>query len=50
MGLSTCPQGGSIFNERIWNTQKKAWEGKDVPRTGEGNEAAVPPSSCAFCT
>ena len=39
IGVSTCPQVGSMFNERIWNAQKKTWEGSAIPRTMEGDEA-----------
>ena len=27
IGVSTCPQVGSMFNEGIWNARKKGWEG-----------------------
>ena len=33
------PQVGSMFNEGIWNAQKKTWEGSAIPRTMEGDEA-----------
>ena len=39
IGVSTCPQVGSMFNEGIWNAQKKTWEGSAIPRTMEGDEA-----------
>ena len=39
IGVSTCPQVGSMFNERIRNAQKKTWEGSGIPRTMEGDEA-----------
>ena len=39
IGVSTCPQVGSMFNEGIWNTQTKTWEGSAIPRTMEGDEA-----------
>ena len=39
IGVSTCPQVGSMVNERIWNAQKKAWKGSAIPRTMEGDEA-----------
>ena len=39
MGVSRCPQVGSVFNEGIWNAQKKTWEGSAIPRTMEGDEA-----------
>ena len=39
IGVSTCPQVGSIFNEGIWNAQKKTWEGSAIRRTMEGDEA-----------
>ena len=38
-GVSTCPQVGSMFNEGIWNAQKKTWEGSAIPRTMKGDEA-----------
>ena len=28
-----------MFNEGIWNAQKKSWEGSAIPRTMEGDEA-----------
>ena len=28
IGVSTCPQVGSMFNEVIWRAQKKTWEGR----------------------
>ena len=39
IGVSTCPQVGSMFNEGIWNAQTKTWEGSAIPRTMEGDEA-----------
>ena len=39
IGVSTCPQVGSMFNKGIWNAQTKTWEGSDIPRTMEGDEA-----------
>ena len=39
IGGSTCPQVGSIFNDGIWNANRKTWEGIDIPRTMEGGEA-----------
>ena len=39
IGVSTCPQVGSMFNEGIWGAQKKTWEGSAIPRTMEGDEA-----------
>ena len=39
IGVSTCPQVGSMFNEGIWNAQTKTWEGSTIPRTMEGDEA-----------
>ena len=39
IGVSTCPQVGSMFNEGIWNAQKRVWVGRDIPRTKEGDEA-----------
>ena len=39
IGVSTCPQVGSMFNEGTWNAQTKTWEGSAIPRTMEGDEA-----------
>ena len=39
IGVSTCPQVGSMFNGGIWNAQTKTWEGSAIPRTMEGDEA-----------
>ena len=39
IGVSTCPQAGSMFNEGIWNAQTKTWQGSAHPRTMEGDEA-----------
>ena len=39
IGVSTCPKVGSMFNEGIWNAQKKTWEGRAIPRTMERDEA-----------
>ena len=39
IGMSICPQVGSMFNEGIWNAQKKTWEGSAIPRTMDGGEA-----------
>ena len=39
MGVSTCPQVGSMFNEGIWNAPTKTWEGDANPWTMEGDEA-----------
>ena len=39
IGVSTCPQVGSMFNEGIWNAPTKTWEGSANPRTIEGDEA-----------
>ena len=39
IGVSTCPQVGSMFNEGIWNAPTKTWEGSANPRTMEGDEA-----------
>ena len=39
IGVSTCPQVGSMFNEGIWNAHKKTWEGSAIPPTMEGDEA-----------
>ena len=39
IGVSMWPQVGSMFNEGIWNAQKKTWEGSAIPRTMEGDEA-----------
>ena len=37
--MSTCPRVESMFNEGIWNAQKKTWEGRAIARTMEGDEA-----------
>ena len=37
--MSTCPQVGSMFNEGIWNTKGKAWDGKSRPWTLERDHA-----------
>ena len=42
IGVSTCPQVGSMFNEGIWNAQKKTWEGSTIRRR-EGDEANYTP-------
>ena len=39
IGVSTCPQAGSMFKEGIWNAPTKTWEGSANPRTMEGDEA-----------
>ena len=39
IGVSTCPQVGSMFNEGIWNAPEKTWEGSANPRTMEDDEA-----------
>ena len=39
IGVSTCPQVGSMFNEGIWTAQRKTWESSDIPWTMEGDEA-----------
>ena len=39
IGVSTCSQVGSMFNEGIWNAHKKTWEGSAIPRAMEGDEA-----------
>ena len=39
IGVSTCPQVGSMFDEGIWSAQKKTWEGSAIPRTMGGDEA-----------
>ena len=39
IGVSTCPQVGSMFKEEIWNAQKKTWEGSAILRTMERDEA-----------
>ena len=39
IGVSTCPQVGSMFNEGLWNAKKKTWEGSAIARTMEGDEA-----------
>ena len=38
IGVSTCPQVGSMFNEGIWNAQNDR-QGSANPRTMEGDEA-----------
>ena len=57
IGVSTCPQVGSMFNEGIWNAQTKTWEGSANPRTMEGDEAnytafllGTPSSQAAGCS
>ena len=30
---------GAMFNEGIWNAQRRHWESSDIPRTMEGDEA-----------
>ena len=41
VGVATCPQvPASMFNEGIWNAQKKTWDGIAIPRTMEGDEAS----------
>ena len=40
IGVSTCPQGGAMCNEGIWNAQTQTWEGTAMPRTMEGEEAS----------
>ena len=37
--VSKYPQVGSMFNEGIWNAQKKTWEGSAIRRTMEGDVA-----------
>ena len=39
IGVSTCP---SMFNEGIWDTQKKTLEGSASSRTMEVDEGALP--------
>ena len=39
IGVSTCPQVGSIFHEGTCNAQKKTWEGSAIPRTMERDES-----------
>ena len=39
IGVATCPQVGSMFNEGIWNAPTKTREGSANPRTMEGDEA-----------
>ena len=39
VGVSTCTQVGSMFNEAIWSAQTKTWEGSAIPRTMQGDEA-----------
>ena len=57
IGVSTCPQVGSMFHEEIWNAQKGAWEGDNIPCTTEGDEAhytafllGTPSLQAAGCT
>ena len=38
IGVSTCPQVGSMFNDGIWNPQTKTWEGSAIRRTMEGDQ------------
>ena len=39
IGVSTCPEVGSMFNVGIWNAPTKTWEGSAIPWTMEGDEA-----------
>ena len=39
IGVSTCPQVGSMFSEGICNAQTKTWEGSAILRTMEGDAA-----------
>ena len=39
IGVSTCPQVGSMLNEGIWNAQTTTWEGSAIRRAMEGDEA-----------
>ena len=39
IGVSTCPQVGSMFHEGIWNAQRKTWESSPIPRNMEGDGA-----------
>ena len=39
IGVSTCPQVGSMFHEGIWKAQTKNWEGSAIPGTMEGDKA-----------
>ena len=39
IGVSTCPQVGSMFNDGMSNAQTKTWEGSAIPGTTEGYEA-----------
>ena len=51
IGLSTCPQMGSISNQGIWNAQTKTWEGSAILRTMEGDGALGEPSlKAASCS
>ena len=43
IGVCTCPLVGSMFNEGIWNAQKKTWEGSAFPRTMERDEPHCKP-------
>ena len=39
IGVSTCPQVGSMFNEGIWDALKKGLGGGDIPPTRAADEA-----------
>ena len=39
IGVSACPEVGSMFNEGMCNAQTKTWEGNAIPQTMEGYEA-----------
>ena len=49
IGVSTCPEVGSMFNEGIWNAQTKTWEGSANPRTTRpsslGRHPCKPPAA-----
>ena len=39
IGVSTCPQVGSMFNDGMGNALKKTWKGSAIPQIMEGDEA-----------
>ena len=55
--MSTCPKRGSMFNEGIWNAQRKTWESSDIPCTMKGDAAhytafllGTPPLQATGCS
>ena len=60
IGVSTCPQVGSVFNEGICNAEAKTLEGSAILRTMEGDEAyytafllgtpCLEAACCSICT